>query len=90
MWQLHNTTNPVAQKNYNCNASDFIHHSDYSEVDFSKEDWEIIKKAESEGWLILKGVEYVKTEGLWEGEWSTVRARKDLNEICMKYDLYQY
>lgn len=88
MWDFGRTTIQVANKDYECDASDFINNAGYGEQDFDKSDWETIKKAKSEGYKILKGTEYIKTNGKWEGEFSTCRARIDLDKICVKEGFY--
>lgn len=88
-WDLVTETKPVARKDYHCEASDWIDNTiGWDERDFDEEDRETIRKARAEGCKILKGTQYVKLSGKWEGEFSTFRARADLNAICHKYELY--
>jgi hypothetical protein len=87
-WTLANTTTQIAQKEYHCEASDWITNGGIDERDFAPEDWKIIQDAQAEKWKILPGTRYVKTVGQWEGSWETFRAREDLDAICHKYKLY--
>ncbi len=88
-WEIEKTTCPVAEKDYHCEASDWIDNTiGWEEEDFEEEDRPIIRKALSEGLKILKGTEYLMVSGKWEGEFTIYRARKDLDGICQKYDLY--
>ena len=87
-WDFCEVTEQKARKNYHCDASEYIEDSGYSKEDYSEDDYKIIKDAKSEGNKILKGTEYIKCTGKWDGEFSTFRARKDLNYICKEYEFY--
>lgn len=87
-WEMGTTTTQTARKDYHCQASDWILNAGLSERDYDPVDWAELEKAKSEGWKILKGTEYIKMQGKWDGEFSTFRARPELNAICQKYDLY--
>lgn len=88
-WELESVTQPVARKDYHCQASDWVERAGLEEADYSAEDWATIEKARAENWAIKKGTQYTKTEGKWEGEFSVFRARLDLDAICQKYGIYQ-
>lgn len=85
-WEMEQHSNPVARKNYTCNAADWLLNTDWE--DFSKEDVVTILLARKDGFRILKGEKYVKVTGKWEGEFSVFRARPELEAICQKYDVY--
>ena len=87
-WNFETESHPVATKEYHCQASDWIIAAGENEGDYDPEDWEIIQKARAEGWKILPGTRYLKISGLFDCDWTTFRAREDLDEICHKYDLY--
>ena len=87
-WDFAVHTEQLARKDYRCQASDWIN-SGYCELDFDPEDWQAIMKAKGEGWKILKGTNYLKVKGKWEGEFCVFRARPELDAICHKYDLYE-
>ena len=86
---MESTFNPVARKDYYCNASDWICNSFLCDEDYDPEDLVTIEKAREENWKILKGTKYVKVIGKWNGEFQTFRGRPELDAICHKYDLYQ-
>lgn len=87
MWDFFTETNPKARKEYPCEAAYWVlNRLDFE--DLTSEDLAIVNQAKSERWKILKGTEYVKLSGMYEGEFSEFRARKDLDEICKKYELY--
>ncbi len=88
-WEMETTSQPVARKNYHCEAANWINSSGFVEADYSPEDWAIIEKARAEDWEIKKGTKYTKTSGKWEGDFTTFRARLDLDEICQQYEIYQ-
>ena len=89
-WSISEITEPTARKDYHCEASDWID----NELGWDKryynndEDYQIVKKARKENCKILKGTKYIQVKGKWDGEFMTFRARKDLNYICHKYDIY--
>ena len=88
-WGYANNSTPVARKEYHCEASDWIRNGPgIDDSYFTEDEMKVIRKAKAEGWKILKGSKYFKTEGVWDGEWSTFRARVDLNQICLDHDLY--
>lgn len=88
MWELLGSKIVKARKEHDCDASHWVSESNFGEIDFDKEDWEIIQKAKSENWKIKKGDEYIFCKGKHDGEFTVTRARLDLNKICIKYDLY--
>jgi hypothetical protein len=88
-WDFCKTTEQKARKDYNCDAADWLINTGIDEADFSHDENLIIKKAQSEKWKILKGTNYVKCKGKYEGEFSEFKARKDLDDICKKHGVYQ-
>ena len=87
-WDLHITTKPIARKCYPCDAWKHICRVGLDESDYDLCDWDTIIQAQSDGAKIKSGTQYIKTKGKWEGKFSVFRARIDLNEICLKYNLY--
>ena len=55
---MESTFNPVARKDYYCNASDWICNSFLCDEDYDPEDLVTIEKAREENWKILKGTKY--------------------------------
>ncbi len=88
-WELATESQPVARKVYHCEASDWIDNCGFDESDYSPEDWAAIEKARAENWEIRTGTKHLKIQGKWEGEFSTFRARLELDAICHKYQIYQ-
>lgn len=87
-WEFSRTTIQTAQKEYRCQASDWVCNADLAEDEYAPEDWQAVEKAKAERWRILPGTQYVKTVGKWDGEFQTFRARLDMDDICRKYDFY--
>jgi hypothetical protein len=89
-WDFSINSEPKARKDYACGAAEWIL-SAYSidDDEFTSDEKRILKQAELDGWKIKKGTHYLKTEGVFEGEWSVFRARPDLNQICLDHDIYQ-
>lgn len=89
MWEVYEVTNPVARKEYNCDAYDHLQLSiGLCKSEFQPGDWEILMKAKQENFKILPGVKYLKCKGIYDGEPTTFRARFDIDTICKDYDIY--
>ena len=87
MFKLISTTIQKANKEYHCEASDWVDNIEFD--DYSLSDLKIIREARAEGFKILKGAKYIKIKSKMDGRLYVYRSRIDLNEICSKYDLYQ-
>ena len=87
-WDCYTVTNPKSRQDYECQACDWIMNAGMSEEDCTPEEWKLIKIAEVEKWRIKKGATYTKCTGKWNGEFTTFRARPEIDEICQKYDIY--
>ncbi len=88
-WEVKEYSNRKAIKEYHCQAYGFINNSGLGDDDFSPEEAATIAQAAAEDYKILPGTKYVRIRGKWEGEWITFRARIDLDDICMRYRLYE-
>lgn len=89
MWEIEASGYPVARKDYDCQAVDWIDNTiGFNKEEFTPEEWEKIELARNKGFKILKGEKYLKVSGKYDGEFSVFRAIPDLDEICKKYDLY--
>lgn len=86
-WEFCENTQPTANKEYRCDACEWLL---YVGADFLDEDeLALYEKAKSEKFKILKGTKYDKCEGKYDGEFSVFRARPEINEICLRYEVYQ-
>ena len=86
-WNPQTVTEPIARKDYHCNACDWLDTYLNGGI-FSFAEYRLIVKAKRDGWRIKAGQRYVKVEGKWDGEWSIFRARPEINEICQKHSIY--
>lgn len=86
-WDFYEATTPKARKEYRCDACEYIN-SVINEGYFSFAEMRLIVKAKRDGWKIKKGQIYDKVKGKWEGDFSIFRARPEMNELCLKHDLY--
>jgi len=86
-WNPCTNSEPIARKQYNCQASDWVNNTLCLD-DLTEDERKAYKTAEAEGWKILKGTRYLKASGFYDGEPSVFRARPDMDAICQKYQLY--
>jgi hypothetical protein len=89
MWKFSTTTYPTSNKDYHCDASEYVNNM-LGYFELTEEDSVIFDKAMEEKLKILKCTKYLKTEGKYDGEFCTFRARLDMHELCLKYELYPY
>jgi hypothetical protein len=88
-WDVYTDTEPVARKDYRCDAYDHWLSNYISESDLTGDDLLIWQGAKADNFKIKKGMQYFKRTGLFDGDWQTFRARKDLDSICQKLKLYE-
>ena len=79
---------PVARKEYKCDAAEWYLKNSGGKEDFEPEDWAKIQSAAAEHFKIQQGQQYVYQAGICEGEFCTFKAKIDMHEICLKYDMY--
>lgn len=81
-------SNPVARKRYYCGAADWIINSEIFRTCTFTEKKQIIIASRS-GWMINKGDKYYQQVNIFSGDFGVFKAMPALNDICIKYDLYQ-
>lgn len=86
MGQLISQTEPVARKDYRCQACEWILNEGFD--GFTISEYRLLVKAKRDGWKIKKGQKYVKQFCEYDGEVYTWRARPEIHAICLKHDLY--
>ncbi len=86
-WDVATNTEPVARKEYICQASEWINNRCCRD-DLTPDEQILYDKASSDGFKITKGMKYRKTDGFYDGEPSVFRARPEMDDICLKYDMY--
>ena len=87
-WDVATNTNPKARKDYWCDACMVINDSMWCDADFTEEELSWWVTAREEGFKILTGTVYHKTAGFYMGESSVWRCRPLMDDICIKYHLY--
>lgn len=87
-WEVETTSEPIARKNYRCDACDWIHDSINQGI-FSFAEYRLIAKARRDNWQIKKDQRYLKVSGKWDGDWSTFRARPEMHDLCVEHEIYQ-
>ena len=79
---------PVARKEYRCQACDWIREDEITGEYYTYAELRKIVKARQEGWRIKKGEKYIKQILNNGGELYTYRARPEIHDICLKYDIF--
>ncbi len=80
---------PVAKKNYECMACEWLNNSGYAtKQDLTEDEWMEYKKAESKGFKISIGETYILQNNKFDGDIYTFKAIPEIHDICIKYDLY--
>lgn len=50
----------------------------------------MVQSAKSDGWCIQPGQRYIRARVIQDGEFHTVRARIDMDEVCRALDIYEH
>lgn len=83
-------TQPIARKEHECMASVWIsncwNRADIATLTFKE--IRAFKRAEINNFKILKGQQYYRQGGIWDGKLSTFKAIPEIHYICQKYSLY--
>jgi hypothetical protein len=74
---------------YPCDACEIWLNTGYDKPDVSVGDWLVIEGARADKWKIRKGVKYRKIISIDNGQFSTYRARLDMDNLCNRLDLYE-
>ena len=83
---------PIARKDYNCMASDWLT-NDYwwrSENLFTFSEFRSIAKAKANNWKVKKGEKYIRNAMVHEVKFYEFIAIPEIHAICTKYDIYEY
>jgi hypothetical protein len=85
-----------ARKDHNCDAcvwlvNSFGHASEIAyELDLTEDEARAVSKAEHNKWQIKKGDEYLFWSGKYDGEICSSHSIPEIDEICAKYDIYDF
>jgi len=88
MIRLVSQSEPVARKNYNCDACQLLNNSVDDWSIFTDSEMEIIDKARANGWKILKGEKHLKQNSIQNGDFCSCRFMPNIAQICLKYGFY--
>jgi hypothetical protein len=81
----------TAQKDYECNAclwlKDAIPHY-LPKMTFGE--YRSIVLARRDNYKVKKGMQYLRTTGLFEGDFYSCASRIEIDKICAKYNFYAY
>jgi hypothetical protein len=83
------TTYPIARKKHDCNACDWIEpclQDIFCELTFKEK--RAISRMKNQKGKILPGQKYICSVGIWEGDFSVFKADIEMNDICVRLDLY--
>lgn len=78
---------PVAKKDYSCDACVWLFESDYR-YGLTISEYRSIVKAQRNGYKIKSGDKYIYQVGIYDGNFYIFRAIPDIHKICLKYDMY--
>ena len=78
----------VARKHHWCSAWEWFSMSNYGKQDVTPDEWLVIEGVMADSGRILPGQKYVYQSGVADGEFYEFKARLDMHNICLKYDLY--
>lgn len=79
---------PVARKDYHCNACDFLFEIDPCELGLAFSEKREVVKARQKGYKILKGEKYIRQFNKDGGNTWTFRAIPAIHDICVSHNLY--
>jgi hypothetical protein len=88
MIEVLSESNPVARKNHDCMACDFILSTGISGFGYSFSELRAIVKAKRYGYKITKGQKYIRQNNIFDGEIYTFKAIPEIHDICLNHDLY--
>ena len=80
---------PIARKDYRCEASEIFLESGLESGDLDQKDCQSLNQAHSDRWMIRKGQPYRKAIMVDAGIFTTYRARLDMDAICTKHKLFE-
>lgn len=87
--ELLKQTEPIAQKNYCCDASYFITNlGNIRGFTFTFSEWRAIITARDNAWQVLKGQKYIRQVIVEDGVFYDLKMIPEIHNICLKYDYY--
>lgn len=78
----------TARKTHRCGAWYWFDRSGYGVQDIEPGDWITIEAVRADKGCITPGMQYIHQTGTDGGRFYDLKARQDMHDICLKYDLY--
>ena len=88
MSELISERKPIARKDHDCMACEFIFSEGVNGFGYSFQELRIIAKAKKNMCKIKKGDKYINQTMRYEGELYTFKAIPEMHLICLNHDLY--
>jgi hypothetical protein len=88
MPELIRESTPVARKHYPCEASHWINQANWGASDFEPDEQLLLSAAEADRFKIRPGTRYLYQVQRVDGRLEVFRARIDMHNLCLKYELY--
>ncbi|AUG84931.1 hypothetical protein MAELSTROM_11 [Pseudoalteromonas phage Maelstrom] len=79
---------PVARKDHDCMACEWINNS-WGNFDFTVSELKVIAKARANGYRIKRGEKYRSQTNKFEGRIYNFKAIPEIDDICLKHDVYE-
>ncbi len=84
------TETPVARKEYICDAWTWLENdAEYYSGEFTFAELRAMVRAKRNHGKIMPGQKYLKVIGNWCGDFGVFRAIPEINDICMRLDMYE-
>jgi hypothetical protein len=88
MTEIIEQTEPIARKDHDCMACEWLVNSDIIDyLTFSEK--RAVVRAKRNGWKIKKGQQYIRQFNKGCGEVWVFKAIPEIHDICLEYDLYE-
>ena len=81
---------PIARKEHDCMASEFIFNSGINGFGYSFAELRVIAKAKKNKFKIVKGQKYTKQNNKYNGELYTFKAIPEMHQICIDHNHYEF
>lgn len=84
------TETPIARKEYNCDAWEWlINDGEHYAGEFTFAELRSISRAKKKNGMIMPGERYYKAVGIWCGDFGVYRAIPEINDICIRLDMFE-
>lgn len=88
MSELIRESTPIARRHYPCEASHWINQSNFGDEEFEPDELLLLSAAKADRFKIRPGTRYLNQVQRVDGRIENFRARIDMHNLCLKYELY--